>query len=247
MRADRSPEMSGPPALARFEGEIADPNAHGGGVLLARAIARRDTVAYGYPAVVEEFCSVDGTQTWRVLSVLLPGRVPHLVVDHRSAVGRPDVPGGPVPVSGDPAFDGEYVARGDVAVLRRILTPAVRQLLVETPVQRFALRGRTMLLRSFDAGTLHPDGDNRLRRLAGTVLGSAPSFIADRSWSGGPGESVPLEALPPDGEPLLPGMNGADEESGPEPDDRRARLLAILTLAALGVVAVVAVVVILVS
>ena len=247
MRADRSPEMSGLPALARFEGEIADPNAHGGGVLRARAVARRDTVAYGFPAVVEEFCTLDGTQAWRVLSVLLPGRVPHVVVDHRSAVGRPDVPGGPVPVSGDPAFDGEYVARGDVAVLRRILTPAVRQLLVETPVQRFALRGRTMLLRSFDADALHPDGDNRLRRLAGTLLGSAPSFIADRSWSGGPGESVPIEALPVDAEPLLPGMNGDDEEPDPKEDDRRALLLAILTLVGLGIVAVVAIVVIVVS
>jgi len=203
--------------LARFAGSVlTEPDAYCGGAASATVVRRRDTVAYGYLGVVDEYARPEAGVHWRVLTLTLPGRVPHLTVDHVSALGRPGVvaPGSSGVGTADSAFDALYVVSADdAAVVARVLTPAVRQLLVGLPVQRFALDERQLMLRTFDAAAFTPDVDDRLAGLAGSILGSAPSFVSTTSWSGAPAPG----GVPAGAAPLLPGVYGKDEP--PEPDD----------------------------
>ena len=237
------------PALARFAGPaINDPAVFGGGSAEAISVRRRDTVAYGYLAVVEEYASPDGSLCWRVLTVSLPGRVPTVVVDHRSALGRPGVTPAVIVPTGDAAFDAAYtVLVDDPEIAMRVLAPRVREGLLAMPVQRFELGRSSLRLRSFDAAELPADLDGQLAFSAGTILSGAPSFVVAGAWFGSPGASIPVSVLPTDPTPLLPGLNGTtDNEPTPEELERAAverRWVLFVALAAL-VVAAAAVVVI---
>jgi hypothetical protein len=171
----------GTPALARFiETDTNDPNSFGGGSWSARAIQRRDTVTYGYLAVVEEYASADTGGRWCTLTVSLPGRVPSLVVDNRSATGRVGVPinmpaGGPLD---DPPFDATYtVGAEESETIPRVLTSAAREVLVRAPVQRLMLHESQLLLRTFDGVLLDDDVIKALDGVAARFLASTPSFV----------------------------------------------------------------------
>jgi hypothetical protein len=256
MRERRGSMLGGAsePGLARFAGAVLDdPAAFGGGADRATATRRRDTVAYGYLGVVEEYARPGSGERWRLLTVSMPGGVPRLVVDHRSALHRPGVPAlaaSSVPLE-DPAFDELYLVTADDPVAaRRILTPAVRRLLVAGPIQRLELERTTLALRSFDVALPATDADDRLAGLAEAILRTAPCFIASGAWVGLPGAVVTAEDLPAGDTPLLPGRYGrldtepTDEELG---HARSRRLTAALVAIAALVVAVAAVLVLLVG
>ena len=174
-------ETAGTPELARFiETDNNDPNSFGGGSWSARAIQRQDTVTYGYLAVVEEYVSADTGGRWCTLTVSLPGRVPSLVVDNRSATGRVGVPKD-MPAGGsldDPPFDATYtVGADDPETIPRVLTAAAREVLVRAPVQRLMLHESQLLLRTFDGVLLDDDVIGALDGVAARFLASTPSFV----------------------------------------------------------------------
>lgn len=195
----------GVPALARFaDTESHDTIAFGGGAGVARVQQRRDTVVYGYLAVVEEYVGVNSGATWCTLTVSLPGRVPLLVVDNSAAAGRPGVPfEAPYRTQvGDPAFDASYVVgTGEPEAATRVLGPAARAVLLEQPVQRLMLHDSKMLLRTFDGVRLDRARIDSLDAMAARFLSSTPSFVrASLAVSG------PLRA----DEPLPEGLYGPD-------------------------------------
>jgi hypothetical protein len=172
---------AGTPALARFiDSDSTDPSSFGGGAWSARAIQRRDTVTYGYLAVVEEYASADTGGRWCTLTVSLPGRVPSLVVDNRAATGRVGVPM-EMPAGGslvDPPFDATYiVGAADADTIPRVLTDAAREVLVRAPVQRLMLHDTSLLLRTFDGVLLDDELIQALDGVAARFLASTPSFV----------------------------------------------------------------------
>ena len=186
---------------------ITDPLTFGAGAMSAGATNRRETVAYGYLAVAEEYVGLETNTTWSVLSVTLPGWLPYLVVDHASAKGRPGVPaaaGHPVP-TGDRTFDEVFlVVAGEPAVVKRVLTAQVRGLLAHFPLQRVSLSGKTLLLRTFDDNPLTDTVTQGLLLAATELLSTAPSFVMAKRPS--LGELV--ASLPTGPEPLKPGFYG---------------------------------------
>jgi hypothetical protein len=171
----------GTPALARFiDTETTDPASFGGGAWSARVIQRRDTVTYGYLAVVEEYVSADSGGRWCTLSVSLPGRVPALVIDNRAASGRVGVPMDmPAGASlDDPPFDATYiVGADDVETIGRVLAADAREVLVRAPVQRLMLHESQLLLRTFDGVLLDDELIQALDGVAARFLASTPSFV----------------------------------------------------------------------
>ena len=181
---------------------VNEPLTFGGGALTASVTNRRESVAYGYIGVVEEFQSGETGASWSVLNLTLPGWVPYLVLDHRKAVGRPSVPaaGGQQIKTGDAVFDGHFVSvAADPAVVARVLSPALRGLLMQFPLQRISLSGRTLLLRTFDDNPLSDTVWAGLNLAATEILSTAPSFVmAKRPLLGEVAAMLPigLEPLP---------------------------------------------------
>ena len=205
--------------LARFtDVTVSDPDTFGGGHTSGHVRYRVATVAYGYLTVVEEYENLDEDTTWCLLTVSLPGLAPYLVVDHRSAVGRPGVPAEPVARStGDAVFDDVYtVGADDPADVTRILSADVRQLLVDRPVQRVLISGGVMVLRTFDGADASDAVINELTDTVAGLLSSTPSFVTPRS-----GRDVGLR-----GKPLAPGLHGEATEPIDRPDRPRRGLLA---------------------
>jgi hypothetical protein len=169
------------PALARFtDTEITDAPMFGGGAWSARVRRRRDTVTYGYLAVVEEYTSPDSGAKWCTLTVTFPGSVPFLVVDHRTAIGRPGVPlEAPQQAElDDPPFDATYlVGAADPEQAGRVLSPAVRDVLLRAPVQRLMLHESRLLLRTFDGVLLDDEVITALDGVAARFLAATPSFV----------------------------------------------------------------------
>ncbi len=205
----RAQQDPGTPALARFvDGTTTDGAGFGGGAWSAHLVRRRDTVTYGYLAVVEEYESSDSGGRWCTLTVTLPGRVPFVVVDNRVAAGRTGVPmAAPFRDDlGDPPFDAVYAAGADDAeALARVLGPEARDVLLRSPVQRLMLRDTLMLLRTLDGVGLDDQVIDWLDRLAARFLASTPSFVR-------PSRDTPVAA--PAGEaaesPLPEGFYGLD-------------------------------------
>ena len=189
---------------------VNEPLTFGGGSVTASVTNRRETVAYGYLGVVEEFQSGETGTAWSVLTVTLPGWVPYLVLDHRKAIGRPGAPaiGGQQVRIGDPVFDGHFVAVcAEPSVVQRILTPAVRTLLVQFPLQRISLSGRTLLLRTFDENPLSPTVVQGLDLAATEILSTAPSFVMDKR----PALGQVAASLPTSPDPLPEGFYGPEQ------------------------------------
>lgn len=174
---------------------VNDPLTFGAGAMTAAPTSRRETVAYGYLCVAEEYMGLDTGTSWSVLSVTLPGWLPYLVVDHRSVMGRAGVPavaGQQIP-TGDPEFDQTFVVvSADAAVVSRVLTAEVRALLAHFPLQRVSLSGRTMLLRTFDDNKLTDTVMQGLDLAASDLLSTAPSFVMEKR----PALGKLLESLP---------------------------------------------------
>jgi hypothetical protein len=192
----------GTPALARFiDTETSDPASFGGGAWSARVIQRRDTVTYGYLAVVEEYASGDSGGRWCTLSVSLPGRVPHVVADNRAASGRVGVPMD-MPAGGsldDPPFDATYiVGAAEPELIPRVFTAAAREVLVRAPVQRLMLHESRLLLRTFDGVLLDDEVIQALDGIAARFLASTPSFVtvAKAPVHSSAGLSDPADPLP---------------------------------------------------
>jgi hypothetical protein len=191
---------------------VHEPLTFGGGSVTATVTNRRESVAYGYLGVVEEYRSGETNAVWSVLNLTLPGWVPYLVLDHRKAIGRPSVPpvGGQQIPTGDPVFDGHFVSvSADPAVVHRVLSPALRGLLVQFPLQRISLSGRTMLLRTFDDNPLSDTVWAGLNVAATEILSTAPSFVMAKRPS--LGEVAAL--LPTGPEPLPEGFYGPEQVS----------------------------------
>jgi hypothetical protein len=172
----------GVPGLARFADiENTDPKTFGGGAWSARVCRRRDTVTYGYLAVAEEYESADSGGRWFTLTVTLPGRVPFVVADNRTASGRHDVPMS-APHRGtldDPPFDASYVVgAAEPDLITRVLSPAAREVLLRAPVQRLMLHESQVLLRTFDGVALDAATIDWLDGIAARFLASTPSFVA---------------------------------------------------------------------
>lgn len=186
---------------------VNDPITFGAGAMTAAPTNRRETVAYGYLGVAEEYVSLDSGAAWSVLSVTLPGWLPYLVVDHRTAKGRPGVPpaaGHEMP-TGDPDFDAAFVVvSSETAVVERVLTPAVRALLAHFPLQRMSLSGRTLLLRTFDDNKMTDTVLQGLDLAATELLSTAPSFVMEKR----PSLGQLLESLPTGADPLPQGFYG---------------------------------------
>jgi hypothetical protein len=205
----RAREDPGVPALARFvDTVVSDPALFGGGALTARVVRRRDTVTYGYLAVAEEYVSEDALDPWCTLTVTLPGRVPFLVIDNRTATNRP---GSPMPAAhrrllDDPPFDANYVVgAADPEDVARILGPQARSVLIREPVQRLLLCDSQLQLRSFDAVTLDKAVIARLDGVAARFLSSTPSFV---TVAGAVASPVPRHP----GDPLPQGFYGPDAD-----------------------------------
>lgn len=199
-------EPPGVATLARFNDVVlTDPSTFGGGARSARVLRRQDTVAYGYLAVAEEFESDDGRH-WCLLTVSLPGRVPLLVADNRTAAGQPGVPMAAPQhrLLGASDFDAAYIAGADEPwVISRVFgPPAVRRAMLTSPVQRLMLRDSGVMLRTFDGATLDDTMIVWLTGVAEQILSCAPSVLM-------PGRS-PARAEParPAVAPLQPGFYG---------------------------------------
>lgn len=206
-------EVPGIRALARFvDTENTDPRTFGGGAWSARVRRRRDTVTYGYLAVAEEYVSADTGGSWCTLTVTLPGRVPLLVIDHRAATGRVDVPM-EMPhraVLDDPPFDATYViGAGEAETVTQVLTPATREVLLRAPVQRLMLRDSYLLLRTFDGVTFSDEVIGALDGIAARFLAATPSFV---TAARAPARSSSAGGQPDAGEPLPEGFYGPDAQ-----------------------------------
>jgi hypothetical protein len=207
----RTDDDPGTPALARFvDTESTDQKTFGGGAWSARIRRRRDTVTYGYLAVAEEYVSEDSGGRWCTLAVTLPGRVPFLVADNRVATGRTGVPMDAQHrvLLDDPPFDATYmVGAADADRVPRVLTPAAREVLLRSPVQRLMLHESQLLLRTFDGSTLDDGMIESLDAIAARFLSSTPSFVA----TGREPAAAPAGGSPPDA-PLPEGFYGPDSE-----------------------------------
>jgi len=188
---------------------VTDPLTFGAGAMTASPTNRRETVAYGYLGVAEEYVGLDTGACWSVLSVTLPGWLPYLVIDHRSVLGRPGVPpaaGSQVP-TGDEAFDENFVVvTSEPAVVSRVLTSEVRGLLAHFPLQRVSLSGRTMLLRTFDDNKLTDTVMQGLELAASELLSTAPAFVMEKR----PKIGELVASLPSGAEPLMRGFYGSE-------------------------------------
>jgi hypothetical protein len=196
--------------LARFtDTTLHDPEAFGGGSDSAHVRTRVAAVAYGYLGVLEEYEQPHLGTTWCTLTLTLPGLAPYVVADHRSVLGRPGVPAAGTPVAtGDAVFDATYAVVSDnPASAAHVLTAPVRQLLVSNPLQRLALSGGSMILRTFDGVDATDTVVGWLSELVEAILSSTPSFVTPRS-----GHQIGQQ-----GRPLPPGLNGPDEPESEEP------------------------------
>lgn len=186
---------------------VNDPLTFGAGAMTAAPTNRRETVAYGYLGVAEEYTSLDSGASWSVLSVTLPGWLPYLVVDHRTVLGMPGIPAvaGKQLATGDRAFDEAFVVvSAEPEVVSRVLTAEVRALLAHFPLQRISLSGRTMLLRTFDDNKLTDTVLQGLDLAASEVLATAPSFVMEKR----PALGQLVESLPKTADPLPRGFYG---------------------------------------
>lgn len=195
--------------LARFmDVTISDPSAFGGGSARGHVRTRVSTVAYGYLGAVEEYEDPEQAVTWCLLTLSLPGLAPHLTVDHRKAFGLPGVPARqPLIPTGDPVFDAQYgVSADDAQAVAAVLSPELRGLLLDAPVQRLELSGAAMVLRTFDGATLTDELVESVNTMVEGILSSTPSFVRPRS-----GRDVGLHDRP-----LPRGLHGVNED---EPED----------------------------
>lgn len=195
-------EPPGIPALARSGSVVlSDPLGFGGGAATAELRRRRDTVAYGYLAVVEQFSTPDGAKQWCTLTVNLPGRVPFLSVDRAGAPG----PAGATRVTiGDDDFDPAFtVWAAESATVNDVLVPEARRVLRESCLQRLMLRESQLLLRTPDGASPGPVTTADLARTAAAFLASTPSFVS-HDLAGRP-------ILAGRDAPLPPGLYGVDE------------------------------------
>ena len=203
--------------LARFtDVTISDPATFGGGSARGHVRFRVTTVAYGYLGVVEEYENPEGGTVWSLLTVSLPGLAPSLVVDHRSAFGRPGVPAADIDRgTGDGDFDATYAVAADaIENIDNILNEPVRSLLLRNQVQRLQLSGTELLLRTFDGSDASEQVIGWLSETVEGILSSTPSFVTPRS-----GRDVGLR-----GRPLAPGLHGAGDPPDEEPErPERAR------------------------
>jgi len=179
-RADLA-NPTGPARLARFSGERIDhPELFGGGFESALVGHRAPVTAYGYPAVIEDFESIETPSRWCLLTVSLPNTVPHLVVDHRMAKGRPHVPGASFEKeTGDVEFDLDFITSVDDPDVMTWLIPVdLRTALLQRPVQRMAFSGARLMLRTFDGLDASADEVRWLCNLATEILCVTPGFIS---------------------------------------------------------------------
>jgi hypothetical protein len=188
--------------LARFaEGVLTDPSVFGGGSDRARVVSRVQTVAYGYLGVVEGYLHPERRTVWTTLTVSLPCAVPAVVVDHRSALGRPGVPADAwwMP-TGERRFDEEYVVTAaDSTTVASLFVQPLCEVLVRRRVQRLGYDGRRLLLRSFDGREADPAEIKWLDELAADVLAATPAFVMRVMGSTAP---------PPPPQPFPPGLYG---------------------------------------
>jgi hypothetical protein len=202
-RRRESIEPPGIPALARSGPVVlTDPLGFGGGAPAAELRRRRDTVAYGHLAVVEQFSTPDGAEQWCTLTVNLPGRVPFLSVDRAGTHG----PAGSTRVTiGEDDFDPAFtVWAAESRTAGEVLVPAARRVLLEATVQRVMLRGSHLLLRTPNGASLGPVTTTDLVQTASAFLASTPSFIT-HDLAGRPLVTARQAA------PLPPGLYGVDE------------------------------------
>ena len=213
-RRRAEPLEGGIPALARVNAKILDPLVFGGGAESAHVRRRRDTVAYGFMAALEEYsASLDGAP-WLTLTVMLPGRAPFLSVDHERALAG--VVGGTAVLLHDGEFDALYTATAvQPEVAPAVLTPSARRVLLKSPVQRLMLRDSTLIIRSFEGVQLSQANADWMTDIAADFLKSTPSFVK-HDMAGRP--LMLADAAPSD--PLQPGFYGPDEPE-PEPEQRR--------------------------
>jgi hypothetical protein len=193
----------GIPALAR-SGPIliSDPLAFGGGAAKAELRRRRDTVAYGYLAVLDHFSTPDGAREWYTLTVNLPGRVPFLSVDR---AGTPGPAGATRVTIGDDEFDPQFtVWAAESQTVADVLVPQARSVLVDAPIQRLMLREAQLLLRTPDGASPLPNTTADLVQTAAAFLESTPSFVT-HDFAGRPVVVADSAA------PLPPGLYGLDE------------------------------------
>lgn len=185
-RSGRRRDASRIERLARFSGAtLTDPAAFGGGADAAAVGVRAETVAYGYLAVIEGYTHPGSGTRWCTLSVTLPNAVPFLVLDHRSALGQLSAPmsesvfdsySAP---TGFADFDAEFVVFAqDARTAGRLLTPELRDVLLQRPVQRLMYSGARLLLRSFDGADVTAEVADRLVGVAGAVLAATPAFVS---------------------------------------------------------------------
>jgi hypothetical protein len=168
--------------LARFSGAtLTDPALFGGGSDVASVGLRAQTVAYGYLGVVEEYAHPSTGARWCTLSVTLPNAVPFLGLDHRSALGQPNVPlsGGHFDLIGYPDFDAAYMVTADEPLtVLDLLTPALRSVVLADPVQRLAYTGARLMLRTFNHSAATPELTSWLVSVASAVLAATPGFVS---------------------------------------------------------------------
>lgn len=159
-----------------------DPAEFGAGALQAEVRYRADTVAYGYQAVVSEFCDPYTGVAWCTLAVSLPTSVPTLTIDHRSAVGRAGVPmpGLELAPFGERLFDHMYLVTcgylEDASRMAALVGAPLRDVALRNPVQRLAFSGSELLLRTFDGPRATDEVTEWLERVAGLVLAATPAF-----------------------------------------------------------------------
>jgi hypothetical protein len=168
--------------LARFSGgTLTHPVMFGGGHAEAAVGFRARSVTYGYPSVLEEFEEPESGVRWCTLAVSLPNGVPTMTIDHRSALGRPDVPAreawtGP---TGDLEFDLAYLVGAESdAVMYQLLTQKLRTVLINRPVQRLSFRGGRLVIRAFDGTEATKELMDWLETLACEVLPVTPGFVS---------------------------------------------------------------------
>lgn len=201
-------------ALARVNAKILDPFIFGGGAESAHVRRRRDTVAYGFPAAIEEYSAALDGHPWLTLTVMLPGRAPFLSIDHERALAG--VVGGTAVPLRDAEFDAQYTATAvHPEVVPAVITRAVRQVLLQSPVQRLMLRESMLIVRSFAGVRLSEATAEWMTDIAADFLKSTPSFIK-HDMAGRPLVLAAASA----NQPLQPGFYGPDEVE-PEPAQRR--------------------------
>ena len=167
--------------LARFSGgTLIHPVMFGGGFAEADVTLRARTVTYGYPSTLEEFADTATDVRWCMLAVSLPNSVANLTVDHRTALGRPDVPAVEnwSGATGDLEFDMEYVVGAQDEASVQLLPQRLRTVLLNRPVQRLQVRGARLVLRAFDGTEASDKLLEWLQATASEVLPALPGFTS---------------------------------------------------------------------